>query len=94
MRAKLPNNWGHYNPNRRIPTGKQGGSGGRHPKGSIDLHSAIHRQMSMASPTLRRILERLYLHLKQEGSTYTLCKGDLVLYSSTDPHYAKAQRQV
>jgi len=48
----------------------------------------------MASPTFLRLLNRLYLVLKHEGPTYTLCKGDQVLYSSTDPHYAKAQRQV
>ena len=94
MYAKLPNNWGHYNPNRKMPTGKQGGSGGRHPKGSIDLASVIHRQVSVAQPTFRRLLERLYLELKHEGTTYSLCKGDLVLFESTDPHYAKAQRQV
>jgi hypothetical protein len=93
MRSQLPNNWGHYNPNRKIKTGAQGDSGGRHPKGSIDLHTVIYRQVSMGQPVVRRLLERLYLELKHEGDTYAIHKGDLVLYSSTDPNYAKAQRQ-
>ena len=99
MRAKLPNNWGHYNPNRKLPTRAQGDTINPRPtgirsKGSIDLYSVIHRQVSMGQPVVRRLLERLHLALKHEGTTYSLCKGDLVLYTSTDLHYAKAQRQV
>ncbi len=87
MRAQLPNNWGHYNPNRKIPTRSQGDTISPRPtgprsKGTIDLHSVVHRQIGMAMPTLRRLLERLYLELKHEGDNWNLYKSDLLLFSS------------
>jgi hypothetical protein len=59
MYAKLPNNWGHYNPYRKLPTRAQGDTINPRPtgprsKGSIDLASAIHRQVSMGQPKNRR----------------------------------------
>jgi hypothetical protein len=89
MYAKLANNWGHYNPNRKLPTRAQGDTVSPRPtgirsKGTIDLASVIHRQVSMASPTLLRLLDRLYLELKHEGDNWNLYKGDLLLFSSTN----------
>jgi hypothetical protein len=88
MYARLANNWGHYNPNRKLPTRAQGDTISPRPtgirsKGSIDLYGVIHRQVSMASPTLLRLLNRLYLELKHEGPNWNLYKGEQLLHSST-----------
>jgi hypothetical protein len=65
-------------------------SGGRHLKGSIDLAATIHQRVSLATPNLSRILERLYLELKHEGDDWIICK-----VGSSEPLFSsKKSREV
>lgn len=60
------------------------GEPAQHPAG-LGVHPAGLHAAGLGA--VRCLLERLYLNIQQEGSIYMLCRGDLVLYSSTDPHY-------
>ena len=88
MRAPLSRlaNGIYYNPNRKFKTGVQGGATGPRAKYSIDLAAVVHRQVSMSTPTFRRLLDRLYLELKHEGPRWNLYKGDQLLFSGTHPN--------